>query len=87
MEKKSKFLILTFYALLNHYIIKLKYIRLLIFSKGTNSNQENNNNYNNQNLVAVPGPTLMKKTTMGDKDSLKVLEKREDNNVTNDIRF
>ncbi len=71
MEKKSKFLI------------------LLIFSKGTNSNQENNNNnnYNNQNLVAVPGPTLMKKTTMGDKDSLKVLEKREENNVTNDIRF
>ena len=29
----------------------------------------------------------MKKTTMGDKDSLKVLEKREENNVTNDIRF
>ena len=66
---------------------KSKFLILLIFSKGTNSNQENNNNYNNQNLVAVPGPTLMKKTTMGDKDSLKVLEKREDNNVTNDIRF
>ena len=67
---------------------KSKFLILLIFSKGTNSNQENNNNnYNNQNLVAVPGPTLMKKTTLGDKDSLKVLEKREDNNVTNDIRF
>ena len=66
---------------------KSKFLILLIFSKGTNSNQENNNNYNNQNLVAVPGPTLMKKTTMGDKDSLKVLEKREENNVTNDIRF
>ena len=67
---------------------KSKFLILLIFSKGTNSIQENNNNnYNNQNLLAVPGPTLMKKTTMGDKDSLKVLEKREENNVTNDIRF
>ena len=48
---------------------------------------ENNNNYNNQYLQAVPGPSLMKKTTMGDKDSLKVLDKREENNVVNDIRF
>ena len=67
---------------------KSKFLILLIFSKGTNSNQEINiNNYNNQNLQAVPGPTLMKKTTMGDKYSLKKIKKREENKVTNDIRF
>ena len=66
---------------------KCKFLILLIFSKDTNSMPENNNNYNNQYLQAVPGPSLMKKTTMGDKDSLKVLDKREENNVVNDIRF